>query len=149
MTGGTPISGNHHIIDHRKWWSEAADFVLSQFQTTLAAALPFFGPLDSPWCSIAGKSLIPLSKEKNPSGSDDVTQLNVTKDIPSGKRWHSWLVVFRPPQPEKYEFVNWDDDRNPIFLGKSSKWQPFTTNQIVMGNVPCILDLPIYPAPKG
>ena len=25
---------------------------------------------------------------------------------------------------EKYEFVNWDDDRNPIFLGKFKKWQP-------------------------
>ena len=25
---------------------------------------------------------------------------------------------------EKYEFVNWDDNRNPIFLGKCQKWQP-------------------------
>ena len=30
---------------------------------------------------------------------------------------------------EKYDFVNWDDDRNPIFLGKSNPWQPFTTKQ--------------------
>ena len=28
-----------------------------------------------------------------------------------------WLVVFRHPS-EKYEFVNWDDDINPILLGK-------------------------------
>ena len=29
----------------------------------------------------------------------------------------TWLVV-GPPKPEKYEFVNWDDDINSIFLGK-------------------------------
>ena len=34
---------------------------------------------------------------------------------------------------EKYEFVNWDDNRNPILMGKFKKWQPVTTvttNQI-------------------
>ena len=30
---------------------------------------------------------------------------------------HIWLVVFRHPS-EKYEFVNWDDDSNPILMGK-------------------------------
>ena len=30
---------------------------------------------------------------------------------------------------EKYEFVNRDDNRNPIFMGKSNSWQPVTTNQ--------------------
>ena len=25
---------------------------------------------------------------------------------------------------EKYEFVNWDDNQNPILMGKSKKWQP-------------------------
>ena len=25
---------------------------------------------------------------------------------------------------EKYEFVNWDDDRNPIWMGKYNSWQP-------------------------
>ena len=38
-------------------------------------------------------------------------------------RMVSWLVVFRHPS-EKYEFVNWDDDRNPILMGKCQKWQP-------------------------
>ena len=33
---------------------------------------------------------------------------------------------------EKYEFVNWDDDRNPIFMGKCQKWQPVTTNQTII-----------------
>ena len=31
---------------------------------------------------------------------------------------------FSPPRPEKYEFVNWDDESNPIFLGTCQKWQP-------------------------
>ena len=30
---------------------------------------------------------------------------------------YGWLVVFSHPS-EKYDFVNWDDDSNPIFLGK-------------------------------
>ena len=25
---------------------------------------------------------------------------------------------------EKYEFVNWDDEINPIFMGKFQEWQP-------------------------
>ena len=32
---------------------------------------------------------------------------------------------------EKYEFVNWDDDINPILMGKFKKWQQ-TTNQIII-----------------
>ena len=28
-----------------------------------------------------------------------------------------WLVVFSHPS-EKYDFVNWDDDINPINMGK-------------------------------
>ena len=30
---------------------------------------------------------------------------------------------------EKYEFVNWDEDRFPILMGQFKKWQPVTTNQ--------------------
>ena len=30
---------------------------------------------------------------------------------------------------ENYEFVNWDDDSNPIFLGKQNSWQPNPPNQ--------------------
>ena len=37
--------------------------------------------------------------------------------------YHIWLVVFSHPS-EKYDFVNWDDNRNPIFMGKCQKWQP-------------------------
>ena len=40
-----------------------------------------------------------------------------SKMCSSGSVNLNWLVVFRHPS-EKYEFVNWDDDRNPIFLGK-------------------------------
>ena len=40
-----------------------------------------------------------------------------------------WLVVVYPPLWKRLEFVNWDDDINPIFLGKCQKWQPVTTNQ--------------------
>ena len=42
---------------------------------------------------------------------------------------HSWscLVVWRPPHPsEKYDFVNWDEDRNPILMGKCQKWHQTT-----------------------
>ena len=42
---------------------------------------------------------------------------------------------FKPPLWKMMEFVNWDDDRNPIyiFLGKFKKtWQPFTTNPIYL-----------------
>ena len=38
-----------------------------------------------------------------------------------------WLVV-GPPQPEKYEFVNWDDDI-PNFCGKKNKNGNQATNQ--------------------
>ena len=31
--------------------------------------------------------------------------------------YNIWLVVFRHPS-EKYDFVNWDDDSNPILMGK-------------------------------
>ena len=30
---------------------------------------------------------------------------------------------------EKYDFVSWDDDINPILMGKCQTWQPVTTNQ--------------------
>ena len=33
------------------------------------------------------------------------------------------LVVVGHPS-EKYEFVNWNDNRNPILVGKVKKWQP-------------------------
>ena len=36
---------------------------------------------------------------------------------------YSWLVGQGHPS-EKYEFVNWDDDRHPILMGKCQKWQP-------------------------
>ena len=34
-----------------------------------------------------------------------------------------WLVGQGHPS-EKYDFVNWDDESNPILMGKSKKWQP-------------------------
>ena len=39
------------------------------------------------------------------------------------------LVVFRHPS-EKYDFVNWDDDRNPINMGKQKIDGNQTTNQL-------------------
>ena len=40
-----------------------------------------------------------------------------------GRSQYPWLVVFSHPS-EKYEFVNWDDDSNPIVMGKSNWWPP-------------------------
>ena len=28
------------------------------------------------------------------------------------------------PSEKRLEFVNWDEDSNPIFMGKCKKWQP-------------------------
>ena len=41
-----------------------------------------------------------------------------------------WLVGQGHPS-EKYDFVNWDDEINPIFSWENAKFmfQPFTTNQ--------------------
>ena len=43
-----------------------------------------------------------------------------------------WLVV-KPPLWKKYEFVNWDDNRNPILVGKVKNGNQ-TTNQLFIGN---------------
>ena len=51
----------------------------------------------------------------------------------AGKKW-TWLTawwLYTHPS-EKYEFPNWDNDSNPIYMGKFKKWQPFTTNQLKM-----------------
>ena len=34
------------------------------------------------------------------------------------------------------EFVTWDDNRNPILIGKMpNSWQPFTTNQSIINHI--------------
>ena len=40
-----------------------------------------------------------------------------------------WWVVFRHPS-EKHDFVNWDDNRNPILMGKCQIDGNQTTNQL-------------------
>ena len=39
------------------------------------------------------------------------------------RKKYGWLVGQGQPS-EKYEFVNWDDESNPILMGKFNKWQP-------------------------
>ena len=39
------------------------------------------------------------------------------------------VAGFSPPLWKMMDFVNWDDNRNPILMGKWEKWQPVTTNQ--------------------
>ena len=52
--------------------------------------------------------------------------LIVTTSIKKKTGW--WFLA--TPLKKMNEFVNWDEDSIPIFLGKSSKkWQPVTTNQ--------------------
>ena len=72
---------------------------------------PFYGQ----WCPI-------------PSAAGRVIMLggNVSRD----QSWQPGYVVvtysgwWLGHPSDKYEFVNWDDDRNPILMGKCQKWQP-------------------------
>ena len=41
-----------------------------------------------------------------------------------------WLVVFRHLS-EKYDFVNWDDDRNPIYFWENAKFMATSHHQPV------------------
>ena len=52
---------------------------------------------------------------------------------------------------EKYEFVNWDDNRNPILMGICQKWQPnhqpdhLSSNWYISGRKPATRRIPHGP----
>ena len=47
-----------------------------------------------------------------------------------------WLVVGEKPLWKMMEFVNWDDDSNPILMGKSQIDGNQTTNQLITSRKP-------------
>ena len=108
----------------------------------------------TPWTHIKNQAI----SWSNGSGHQFITA-TATQRIRRGWRWvwvpmgstewtnllffithnkHTWLVVVSPPLWKMMEFVNWDDDRHPIFLGKFKKWQPNhqpDTNHASYGNL--------------
>ena len=43
---------------------------------------------------------------------------------PAAPQWSSGWWFFATPSWKMMEFVTWDDDSNPILMGKFKKWQP-------------------------
>ena len=43
---------------------------------------------------------------------------------PMGTSMAGWWFFGKNPSWKMMEFVNWDDESNPIFMGKCQKWQP-------------------------
>ena len=79
------------------------------------------------WSRHAGGSALGTSVRQSKSGDQ---HLPIRFHLTYSSGW--WLAH----PSEKYEFVNWDDNRNPIVMGKFKKWQPNHQPAIIYTQIP-------------
>ena len=117
----------------------------NQWSRTVCACLcisPTTNKLGLSWLSLAMGCGKRLQWKRSWISSESSLRLKRCRESPEKKwkkhgslfEWTKWSTIITGwwlgHPSEKYEFVNWDDDINPIYGKMPNSWQPVTTNQI-------------------